>query len=155
MFRLQNTFAVAACVAALAQDYPSRPIRESALALAQSAVSKAGSSSFNLNTGTTYLPEVEGYQRRPSAGSDPDGGRMRLDEGYTVDGLDFSVAKGQTLGLVGESGCGKTTTGRLLARLLDPTAGKILFDGDWMTSVRGRTSRPGDGHARGMCCCGR
>jgi len=43
---------------------------------------------FNLNTGTTYLPEVEGYQRRPSARSDADGGRMRLDEGYTLDSMD-------------------------------------------------------------------
>ncbi len=43
---------------------------------------------FNLNTGTTYLPEVEGYQRRPSVGSDPDGGRMRPDEGYTLDSIE-------------------------------------------------------------------
>lgn len=43
---------------------------------------------FNLNTGATYLPEVEGYQRRPSAGSDSDGGRMRLEEGYTLDSME-------------------------------------------------------------------
>lgn len=43
---------------------------------------------FNLNTGMTYLPEVEGYQRRPSAGSASEGGRMRLDEGYTLDSME-------------------------------------------------------------------
>ncbi len=42
---------------------------------------------FNLNTGTTYLPEIEGYQRQPSDGSNAGGGRMRLDEGYTLDSM--------------------------------------------------------------------
>src|SRR5690606_3230115 len=44
-----------------------------------------------------------------------------------VDGVSFSVRRGETLALVGESGCGKTTTGRLIARLYRPTAGQILF----------------------------
>ena len=46
-----------------------------------------------------------------------------------VDGVDFTIARGETLGLVGESGCGKTTTGRCILRLERPTEGQILFDG--------------------------
>ena len=54
-----------------------------------------------------------------------------------VDGVSFTVERGQTLGLVGESGCGKSTTARMLVRLEKPTSGRILLDGDDIASASG------------------
>ncbi|MEI7745010.1 MAG: dipeptide ABC transporter ATP-binding protein [Chloroflexota bacterium] len=58
-----------------------------------------------------------------------------------VDGVSFTLKRGETLGLVGESGCGKSTTGRAIVRLYKPTAGSILFDGQDVSTVDGAALR--------------
>jgi peptide/nickel transport system ATP-binding protein/oligopeptide transport system ATP-binding protein len=71
-------------------------------------------------------------------------GLVRRTVGYVqaVDGVSFEVPTGGALGLVGESGCGKSTTGRLITRLLTPTAGEIRFEGDDIAKLSPRRLKP-------------
>lgn len=77
----------------------------------------------------TYYPVKGGFLRRKVA------------EVKAVDNISFAIKSGETFGLVGESGCGKSTVGRTILRLLQPTAGKIFFNGKDITNIRGRTLR--------------
>ncbi|MBI2836498.1 MAG: ATP-binding cassette domain-containing protein [Chloroflexi bacterium] len=67
--------------------------------------------------------------------------RRKVADVRAVDGVSFQVKKGETFGLVGESGCGKTTTGRSILQLYRPTAGKVLFEGKDLCQVKGEALR--------------
>jgi peptide/nickel transport system ATP-binding protein len=77
-----------------------------------------------------YFPIVRGIARR------------KVGEVKALDGINFTVRRGETLGLVGESGCGKTTTGRCVLRLCEPTGGEVWFEGQEIASLPERKIKP-------------
>jgi peptide/nickel transport system ATP-binding protein len=92
-------------------------------------------------SGTTPLLDVAGLTKHfPIMGGFPF--RRKVGAVQAVDGVDFSVAEGESLGLVGESGCGKSTTGRLITRLLEPTAGRVSYRGNDISHASRRELAP-------------
>ncbi|UQS85678.1 ABC transporter ATP-binding protein [Apilactobacillus apisilvae] len=81
-----------------------------------------------LDKNAPKILEVEGLKQYFNVG--------KADEVKAVDDISFTVYKGETFGLVGESGSGKTTTGRAISHLYEPTAGKIVFDGEDVSKLK-------------------
>ena len=99
-------------------------------AAASSAATQSEDTILEVKNLKMYFPVGSGFLSRK-----PVGYVKAVDDG------NFTVKRGETLGLVGESGCGKTTTGRCILQLYKPTAGQVIFDGQDLTSMNTKTMR--------------
>ncbi len=88
----------------------------------------------------TALLEVKGLKKHFHVARQ-NGFRTVRETVHAVDGVDIEIGVGETLGVVGESGCGKSTVGRTVLRLLEPTAGSVLWQGTELQSLRGEALR--------------
>src|SRR5512137_2431137 len=81
---------------------------------------------LEINELVKYFPVRSGLMQRVSAWV------------QAVDNISFNIKEGETVGLVGESGCGKTTVGRTMLRLIEPTSGSVLFEGIDVANLKGK-----------------
>ena len=102
---------------------------EAALSPAEAPAAAAAAPLIDVDDLALYFPVYQGLLRR------------QVGSVKAVDGLSFDIRRGETLGLVGESGCGKSTTGRALLRLYKPTSGRISFEGREIASLDGEPLR--------------
>jgi ABC-type oligopeptide transport system ATPase subunit len=97
---------------------------------APAPMQRAGDALVEVEHLTKYFPVTRGLLQRTVA------------EVRAVDGVSFTIDRGETLGLVGESGCGKSTTARLITKLIEPSGGIVKFDGRDITRLSRRQMRP-------------
>src|SRR6059036_1422083 len=114
----------------MAVTTPTKPADPDYVRVRSTATIDSGKNLLDVKALKMHFPLTQGiiFQRQVGA--------MRA-----VDGIDFFVEKGETLGLVGESGCGKSTTGRAILQLYKPTAGEVKFDGTELTTLGGEQMR--------------
>src|SRR5437016_13201831 len=114
----------------MAVTTPTKPADPDYVRLRSTATVDSGKNLLDVKSLKMHFPLTQGiiFQRQVGA--------VRA-----VDGIDFFVEKGETLGLVGESGCGKSTTGRAILQLYKPTSGEAKFDGVALTKLGGESMR--------------